>query len=65
MSEQGRLTEEERHLITILGSAWNMFLKLNRVDSSDDTQDFKKAIHDAQRIVAYGVALRANGDILR
>ena len=49
----------------MLGSAWNMFLKLNRVDSSDDTQDFKKAIHDAQRIVAYGVALRANGDILR
>ncbi|WP_428309283.1 hypothetical protein [Hydrocarboniphaga sp.] len=56
----------EFDVIHALGSAWNLFLQLPAAAAADrdDLNDFRKAIHDAQRIVAFSIAAR-NCDFLR
>ena len=44
------LLAEERAVIDMLGEAWNAFMAL-QVLHADELPDFRKAIHDAQRIV--------------
>jgi hypothetical protein len=41
--------EEEKVVLEALGLAWNASLSLKL--EGDDLNDFRKAIHDAQRIV--------------
>jgi len=45
------LTENETKIVTTLGDAWNLFLQQEPKPIGDDLTDFRKAIHDAQRIV--------------
>jgi hypothetical protein len=46
------MTKEEELVLDRLTEAWNAFLKLGQVGQcEDDLSDFRKAIHDAQRIV--------------
>lgn len=44
------MTTEEQTVVNYLKDAWNAFLELP-VKHPDDLHDFRKAIHDAQRIV--------------
>jgi len=45
------LTENEQRVMDLLVEAWNAFCKLPIADD-DDIMDFRKAIHDAERIMA-------------
>lgn len=60
MSDQ--LTDLERDVVMRLADAWNAYLQLPRAcpvrQTDDDTTDFRKAIHDAQRIVLARPAAR-------
>ena len=44
------MTEEEIGTLELLAQAWNAFLELPEVHQ-DDRNDFRKSIHDAQRLV--------------
>lgn len=59
-----RLTSEERAVLASLGSAFNVFSRLGGHHPSD-VEDFVRAIHEAQRIVACRPARRANPEVLR
>ena len=51
------MTIEERLIIASLGDAWNQFLTLPP-GHRDDLHDFRKAIHDAQRVIMSRPAYR-------
>ncbi len=51
------LTNPERQTIAKLAEAWNLFLALPS-NHPDDMHDFRKAIHDAQRIIMARPAYR-------
>lgn len=53
------MNEDEIKTINLLASSWNQFVKLSNIDQ-DDLTDFRKAIHDAQRIVMSREARRNN-----
>jgi hypothetical protein len=55
----------EIEVINTLAAAWNRFLSIPSSCDADDLNDFRKAIHDAQRIVAYASAARASSGLLR
>jgi len=44
------MTDQEQKVLDQLANAWNEFLKLPLVHN-DELPDFRKAIHDAQRII--------------
>lgn len=56
-STEGLEVDLEKQVVDLLADAWNSFLKL-RVLHADDVPDFRKAIHDAQRIVQSRPALK-------
>lgn len=46
------IRSEQEHVIHLLATAWNTFLNIPEEDKhADDNNDFRKAIHDAQRII--------------
>ncbi|WP_139150004.1 hypothetical protein [Sphingobium yanoikuyae] len=51
------MTEDELAVVDQLGHAWDGFLRLPALHSSD-RMDFMKAIHDAQRIIMARPAMR-------
>lgn len=53
------MTTEENNLMNKLGEVWGDFLKF-KVLHPDDNNDFRKGIHDLQRIVASRDYLRNN-----
>lgn len=44
------LTESEQLVVNHLSQAWNAFMAL-RPGNMDDIDDFRRAIHDGQRII--------------
>lgn len=52
------LTNPERKTLAKLAEAWNLFQTLPGSAHTDDTHDFRKAIHDAQRIIMARPAYR-------
>jgi hypothetical protein len=65
------LTPEEWEVLNHLASAWNAYLRLPKPDPllhgapilvDDDLADFRKAIHDAQRIIQARPARRVAAD---
>ena len=52
------ISEKDQHVMGALITVWNLFMKLPE-DHPDDTEDFRKAIHECQRIMAYRFARRA------
>lgn len=54
-------TPAERVVLDHLALAWNQYLNLHVVHP-DDLPDFRKAIHDAQRIILARPAIRAERD---
>lgn len=55
-------TVAERAVLDSLAAAWNAFIKLEGV-CPDDVNDFRKSIHDAQRIVASRIAGRVDPQV--
>lgn len=55
------LKEEELQVVQKLAEAWNLYLLLpERNKNTDETTDFRKSIHDAQRIIMARSAVRSN-----
>jgi len=55
--------EDEQKVLDALVEAWNAYLKIPKWLSSgiyveDDTNDFRKAIHECQRIIATKILAR-------
>jgi hypothetical protein len=50
MKSNCELTMKEKRVIDRLAEAWNSFTELE-IEHVDDMRDFRKAIHDAQRII--------------
>lgn len=59
-----KLTAEEVSLVRRLGDCFSEFAELDE-HHPDDVQDFKRAIHEAQRIIACRPSRRANPEVLR
>lgn len=57
------MTEQELEVIDSLAKSWNEFMKLTW--DKDDYDDFRKAIHDAQRIIMSREAQRNNPKTFR
>ncbi len=55
------LRDNEKQAISLLVDAWNVFSV--DCEDQDDLDDFRKAIHDAQRIVCVNVARRAEPEV--
>lgn len=51
------LTDEEHRVVKKLGEAWNLFLELP-FQHPDDQPDFRKAIHEGQRLILARVGMR-------
>ena len=45
-----KLTDDEQYIFYTLGEVWNRFLLIG-ADHPDDVNDFRKIVHDGQRIV--------------
>ena len=56
------LTDEEKECLKHLTEAWNSFMLLGN-KHPDDNQEFRPAIHEAQKTIATRVARRVNPDI--
>lgn len=56
------LTQDEKQVLERLAEAWNAFLSLND-GRADSTDDFRRAVHAAQRVIAARVARRINPEI--
>lgn len=56
------LTPDEKEILDRLAKAWNLFARLEENHPSD-VEEFAKAIHDAQKIIALRVARRIDPDI--
>lgn len=50
---------KEQEIAFALGDVWNKFLELEKIDT-DDLNDFRKGIHDLQRIVSTIYLQRSN-----
>ena len=59
MKDKPELRHEEKLCLTRLAEAWNLFVNMPDSDE-DDVTDFRRAIHEAQRIIALRVARRVN-----
>lgn len=55
--EASGLTKAEQEVMDNLVNAWNAFVELRGV-SDDDVDDFRRAIHEGQRILASRVVAR-------
>lgn len=55
-----RLSAEEMDVLSHLAAAWNVFSALPPPSFPDDKDDFRRAIHAAQHLVAFRVARRVN-----
>lgn len=53
------LTQEETRVLHLLASAWNEFERLDK-KHPDDNDDFRRAIHQAQQLIALRVARRVD-----
>lgn len=58
--EESLLTEDEQKVVNHLAEAWNAYVKIGKLHPSD-TDDFAKAIHDAQKIIMWRPMLREYG----
>lgn len=56
-SQHSGLTPAEQRVMDTLVEAWNLFIALPNVDHDDQT-DFRRAIHDGQRILATRIVAR-------
>lgn len=45
-----RLSQAEKDIVLKLGECWNLFVKLP-VEHPDDNDEFRRAIHDAQKTI--------------
>jgi hypothetical protein len=61
--ESPDLSDEEKEVLNLLGEAWNKFLALRTC--ALDKDEFRRAIHACQSIVAVQVARRADPDFWR
>lgn len=57
-----KLSEEEKGVLQLLGQAWVIFYHLDKKHPSDE-QEFLKAIHQAQQLIAMRVARRVDPDV--
>ena len=53
------LTPDEIKVLNLLGEAWNEYVKLD-AKHPDDNDDFRRAIHQAQQLIAIRVARRVD-----
>jgi hypothetical protein len=58
------LTEQERHTLTLTADCWNSWCSLPARDAADN-DEFMRAIHAAQHLIALRVARRADPDVWR
>jgi hypothetical protein len=56
------LTEQEKEILGHLSKAWNAFVELDK-KHPDDNDEFRRAIHDAQKMIALRVARRVDQDV--
>lgn len=56
------LTAREKAILSSLAQAWNDFSQLKNKHPMDD-DEFCKAIHDAQKMIALRIARRVNADV--
>ena len=56
------LTNEEKECLKHLADAWDVFSKMD-IKHPDDDDEFKTAIHDAQKMIALRVARRIDTNI--
>lgn len=56
------LTSTEKEVLRLLSEAWNVFVNLDDKHPDDD-DEFRRAIHDAQKTVALRVARRIDTDV--
>lgn len=59
-----KLTHIENCIMRDLTAAWNKFILLEPTHP-DDILDFKKSLHDMQRVLATRLARRVNPEIFR
>jgi hypothetical protein len=56
------LTPDERNCLLHLAAAWNVFVAMPAQHPSE-THEFQSAIHNAQCMIAFRVAMRVNPDV--
>lgn len=56
------MNNKEREILEHLKDAWNLFVSLNEKHPMDN-EEFCKAIHDAQKMIALRVARRTNPEV--
>jgi len=56
------LTGEEAQILYSLADAWNRFVALDK-KHPDDNDDFRRAIHQAQQLIAMRVARRVDPEV--
>lgn len=59
------LTPDEQHVADALVAAWNAFVQIDGAISLDDQNDFRRAIHDAQRILMSRAVAREHSEYWR
>lgn len=58
------LTEAEQRVVDLLAEAWNAFMHVPVADA-DAITDFRRAIHEAQRIIACRAMAREHPEYWR
>lgn len=58
------LTAQERHIITLTADCYNSWCSLTARNDADN-EEFMRAIHRAQHLIALRVARRADPDVWR
>jgi hypothetical protein len=61
--DSGKLTGNEKSIISSLSQTWNDYLKLDGRTKEDDN-DFRGGMNACQKSIAYFAARRANSEIL-
>ena len=56
------MNNKEREILEHLKDAWNLFVELNEKHPMDN-EEFCKAIHDAQKMIALRVARKVNPEV--
>lgn len=64
LDKQVGLTEPERQTLMATANCWNLWCSLPERDAADN-EEFMRAIHTAQHLIALRVARRVNPDIWR
>lgn len=62
--KESGLSYAEQYVVDALTTAWNMFILLEH-DNRDDLDDFRRSIHEAQRILAARVVARNHPEYWR